>query len=147
MKISKSCGAVVFTRAEDGIKFVIIANEVGYYGFPKGHAEEDETEHETARREILEETGLDVTFVDGFRTTDEHPHIREGYPPVMKHMVYFLAEYTGQQPIPQEGEVSEILLISYEEAMSKFQFENSRRILREANEFLNSLDAETQKIR
>lgn len=136
MTVEKSCGAVVFTRTDEGIKYVIIANEVGYYGFPKGHTEDGETDRETALREIFEETGLHVTIIDGFRTTDEHPHVREGRPPVMKHMVYFLAEYSDQQLVPQEGEVSEIKLMTYEEAMAKFQFESSRRILREANAFL-----------
>ena len=139
MKTEKSCGAVVFTRTDEGIKFVIIANEVGYYGFPKGHTEDGETELETAHREILEETGLDVNFIEGFRTTDAHPHIREGRPPVMKDMVYFLAEYSEQELTAQEGEVSEIRLMTYEEAMEKFQFESSRRILREANDFLGNM--------
>jgi 8-oxo-dGTP pyrophosphatase MutT (NUDIX family) len=142
MTVEKSCGAVVFTRTDEGIKYVIIANEVGYYGFPKGHTEDGETETETAYREILEETGLRVTIIDGFRTTDSHPHVREGRPTIMKHMVYFLAEYSDQKLVPQEGEVTEITLMTYEEAMAKFQFESSKRILREADEFLRSYKGE-----
>ena len=136
MKIEKSCGAVVYTCKGETIHYVIIRSPEGFYGYPKGHMEAGETEEETALREIREETGLDVKLVDGFRTIDEHPHVRPGKPTVMKRMVYFLAEFSGQTPCAQEGEVTEIKLLSFEEAMGVFQFESSRRILREANKFL-----------
>lgn len=138
MEIKRSCGAVVFTRDSGTYKYVIIRSVEGFCGFPKGHVEAGETDQQTALREIREETGLEVTLLDGFVTTDEHPHIREGRPPVMKQMIYFLGEFTGQAPRPQETEVSEILLLTYEEAMAAFEYESTKRILTEAHEFLMS---------
>lgn len=139
MIVEKSCGAVVFTREDKEIKFLIIKSPEGFYGFPKGHMEDNESETETALREIKEETGVDVNIIDGFRTTDSHPHVREGRPTVMKEMVYFLAEYHDQHFTPQDGEVTSISLMSYEEAMSAFQFESSKRILTEAHDYLTNL--------
>ena len=139
MKIEKSCGAVVFTREGGTIKFVIIRSPEGFYGYPKGHMEAGETEEQTALREIREETGLDVTLLEGFRTEDAHALVREGRPDVTKQIVYFLAEYTGQVLRAQEGEVTEIRLMTFDEAMAAFQFESSRRILREAAEFLHTV--------
>ena len=136
MTIEKSCGAVVFTRESGEVKYVIVREMEGFCSFPKGHVEAGETEHETARREILEETGLDVCFVDGFRTEDSHPHIREGRPDVMKQIVYFLAEYENQTPRAQESELTGIELLSFDEALAAFQYESSKRILREAQAFL-----------
>ena len=138
MLSEKSCGAVVFTRENDEIKYLIIKSPEGFCGFPKGHMENNESETETALREIKEETGVDVNIIDGFRTTDSHPNVREGRPTVMKEMVYFLAEYEDQIPVPQEGEVTSISLMSYEEAMNSFQFESSKRTLTEALAFLNN---------
>lgn len=46
MIIEKSCGAVVFTKVNECIKYIIIQSKEGFYGFPKGHAEENETELE-----------------------------------------------------------------------------------------------------
>ena len=140
MLTEKSCGAVVFTRQHNEIKYLIIESEEGFYGFPKGHVEDGESEAETAVREIKEETGADVTIIDGFRTTDAHPHVREGRPTVLKEMIYFLAETMEQNFIPQEGEVNSIKLMSYDEAMAAFQFESSKRILTEANNHLLLLD-------
>ena len=138
MKIEKSCGAGVFTREGGTIKFVIIRSLEGFYGYPKGHMEAGESEEQTALREIREETGLDVSLLEGFRTEDAHALVREGRPDVTKQIVYFLAEYTGQVLRAQEGEVTEIRLMTYEEAMAAFQFESSRRILREADAYIKA---------
>ena len=136
MTTEHSCGAVVFTRQENTVKFVIVESLEGYFGFPKGHAEETETETETALREILEETGLSVDIVEGFRTEDSHPYTHKGETR-MKHIVYFLAEYADQAPRAQESELRSIRLMDYETAMAAFQFESTKRILTEADGFLN----------
>ena len=56
MNIEKSCGAVVFTKENERIKYVLIRNLEGIYGFPKGHMEAGETEIETTLREVYEGT-------------------------------------------------------------------------------------------
>ena len=136
MKTEKSCGAVVFTRENGEIRYVIIREREGFYSFPKGHIEDGETEEQTALREIREETGLDVEVIDGFRTEDSHPLVREGKPNVIKLIVYFLAEYAGQKLTAQPEEISDISLMSYDQAMESFQYVSSRRILTEAKEFI-----------
>ena len=136
----KSCGAVVFTREHGDIRFVIIKNALGNYGFPKGHMEGLETELETAAREIKEEAGLSVDFIPGFRTTDSHPLIREGRPNEMKEIIYFLAEFSGQQPGSQDREISDIYLMDYHTAMASLRFESHKRILTEAYGFLKGFN-------
>lgn len=135
MQYEKSCGAVVFTRRNGQIRYVLAQNLEGYYGFPKGHMESGETETETALREIREEVGLSPRLIDGFRTCDEHPLPKK--PGVMKQVVYFLAEYADQEIVFQKEELLSAPLVSYEEAMALFVFENSKRILTEAHAFLN----------
>ena len=132
MKTEKSCGAVVFTKDAEGIKYVIIESKEGFFGFPKGHVEKNETEVETAIREVLEETGLRVELLDDFRTEDSHQFKRNGAAR-MKHVVYFLAKFSNQIPVAQETELNSIHLMNYETALSSFQFESSKRILTEAH--------------
>ena len=134
MIYEKSCGAVVFTRSDNKIQYLLIRNLSGIYGFPKGHVEPGETEEETALREILEEVGLKITLVSGFRSEDEHPIPQKEN--TIKQIVYFLGEYHNQEFTFQKEELSEALLIDYETAMSLFQFDSSKRILTEANNFL-----------
>lgn len=100
--------------------------------------EAGETEQDTAIREVKEETGLDVELLDGFRKVDEHFLVREGRPNDKKTNVYFLAEYHDQELKAQEAEVSEIVLMDYQEALKSLQYDESKRELTEAENFINT---------
>ena len=136
MIYEKSCGAVVFTRMNNEIKYLLIRNLTGIYGFPKGHVEQGETEEQTALREVFEEVGLAVKLVPGFSSEDEHPIPQKEN--TMKQIVYFLGEYSNQEFTYQKEELTDALLTDYETAMTLFQFDSSKRILTEANNFLLS---------
>lgn len=127
-----SCGAVVFTREGGQLQYVIIRSKEGIYGFPKGHIEAGEGEIECALREIREETGLQVSLLDGFRTETSHPFKKKGEDRI-KHVVYFLAEYAGQTPKPQESELDDICLMDYATALSALQYEDARALLTKAH--------------
>ena len=136
MKEEISCGAVLYTRVDGKIKYLIIKQRGGHYGFPKGHMEGNETELETARREVKEEVGITVSdFIEGFRTSDEYilPHKRG----TKKRVILFLAEYSDQRIVIQKKELFGASLYSYDEAMKLLSFDGSRRMLSEADEFLN----------
>lgn len=136
MVVEKSCGAVVFTEVNNIRKYVIICSTSGIYGFPKGHMENGEIEEETALREIKEETNLDVNILDGFRTIEEHTFYK-GNEKRLKRVAYFIAKYENQKFKPQESEISNIRLMDYDEAMKSFQYDNSKRVLKEVEDFLN----------
>lgn len=134
MTYEKSCGAVVFTRSSGKLQYLLISNLEGIYGFPKGHVEAGETEEQTALREVFEEVGLTVKLLTGFRSEDEHPIPQKEN--TMKKIVYFLGEYSDQEFIYQKEELSNSRLVDYETAISLFQFDSSKRIITEANNFL-----------
>lgn len=134
MKYEKSCGAVVFTRINGEIKYLLIRNLTGIYGFPKGHIEQGETEEQTALREIVEEVGLSVKFLSGFRIEDKFLIPQKEN--TLKQIVYFLGEYNNQEFTYQKEELTDALLLDYETAMTLFQFESNKKILTEANNFL-----------
>ena len=134
MKYEESCGAVVFTRADDEIRYVLIRSLEGVYGFPKGHREPGESREQTALREIREEVGLQVKLLPGFSAQEEFP--LPEIPDTRKRIVYFLAEYEKQPIVPQQEELSGFCLCPYEQAMRLLQHESRRRILAEAHAFL-----------
>ena len=137
MKHEVSSGAVVFTRKENDVYFVIVKSLEGNYGFPKGHIEGMETEKETALREIYEEIGIRPQIIDGFRTMDEYiiPNKEE----IIKEVIYFVAEYDNQQICYQEEELDGAYLIKYEDAMEVLNFDSSKRILSEAKDFIEKI--------
>lgn len=90
----KSVGAVVFRETSGGSReYLIERMGLGHISIPKGHVEAGETEVETCRREILEETGLEVQIDTGFRWVITY----DPYPGITKDVVFFVARYSGDK--------------------------------------------------
>ena len=140
MCLERSCGAIVFTRVDGEIRYVIVKEKEGAHSYPKGHMEGQETEMETAVREIYEETGLRPAFLPGFRQEDEYPLAEK--PGTRKRVVYFLAEFEPQALAPvMENEIKEIQLLPFDEALALIGHESARDVLRKANRFLTEGNA------
>lgn len=132
----KSCGAIVFRRRSGNIEYLLIKNKKGgNWGFPKGHIEQGEQEHDTAIREVREETGLVITPLDGFRAISEyHPRGK-----IYKEVVFFIAEMPEDGCITvQQSEVDRFIWADYSLAMRTFRFNNDRNILTMAKNWLTS---------
>ena len=100
----------------------------GHYALCKGHVEGNETEKQTAAREIKDETGLDVAFYGNFRETVEY----SPYSGCVKEVVYFIAEANTTVTRRQPEEVSELMWMDYDQAMRFITFESDRQILAHA---------------
>ena len=57
MKREKSAGAIVFRKEKEPV-YLLLHYEAKHWDFPKGHVEKNETDEQTVRREIQEETGI-----------------------------------------------------------------------------------------
>lgn len=133
MKQEKSCGAVVF-REEEGRRVYLVLHSVGgHCTLCKGHVEGAETEHETAVREIREETGLDVNFVENFRKVIRY----SPYSGCMKDVVFFLARVSGGVLRCQASEVSEAWFLPFEQAMNRLTHLLDQKTLNSAEQFLS----------
>lgn len=134
MNREHSCGAVVFTRTNGHILFAVVQEQAGTYSFPKGHMENGETELETARREVFEETGLRPDFLPCFREEDEYDPAEK--PGTRKRVTYFLAEFSDQPLVPGRGEIRQIQLLPFDQALLCFEHEGTRSVLTRAQAFL-----------
>ncbi|MBR3268457.1 MAG: NUDIX domain-containing protein [Oscillospiraceae bacterium] len=125
----KSCGAIVYRRFHGNIEILLIKHvNSGHWSFPKGHVEGDETELETARREIKEETGLDVILDQTFRETVSYSPKRD----TQKIVVYFLALARNYDFVRQEEEIAEIRWVDITRATHMLTYENDKTIVNKA---------------
>lgn len=132
----KSCGAVIFRRTPQ-LEVLVIRQNEGHWCFPKGHVEAGETEEETARREVKEETGLEIRFLSGFRE-ETHYSPKEG---VEKDVVWFVAGPTSNDMKRQKEEVAELLWVNMVDASALLTYENDRQLFRKALKFVKELDS------
>jgi len=131
----KSCGAIVFKRLKDGIKYLLLHYEAGHWDFPKGNQEKNEKDEQTAAREIKEETGIeDIEFVDEFRETINYFY-KKGEETIYKEVVFFLAQSASDKVTLSKEHIG-YAWVSYEHAFKKLTFNNSKELLRKANQFL-----------
>lgn len=130
----KSCGAVIFWRQKGGpTLFLLVKNRNGrHWGFPKGHMEEGESEEETAMREVREETGLQVEICKGFREVS----VYRPFGRIRKQVVFFLAEKQAGSVTIQHTEIDRFQWATASQAHNLFRYENDRRILRAALQWL-----------
>lgn len=120
MKYEKSCGCVILN--ED--KILLIKQRRGSYGFPKGHTEKQETELETAIREVKEETGLDVEVDLTKRYSITYPKGEN----VLKEVVYFLAKTDSYDVKIQEIEIEEAKWVPINEINNIIVFEDLKNM-------------------
>ena len=100
----KSCGGIILKEENKELKVLLLKHNAGHWAFAKGHVEENETEEQTALREIKEETSLNVKLDTKFRTTVKYSPMED----VEKEVVYFLAYKIEGSETPQLEEISEI---------------------------------------
>jgi tRNA nucleotidyltransferase (CCA-adding enzyme) len=135
-------GAVVFSPNAAGVRYLIIHDSHGNWGFPKGHIERNESQLEAASRELREETGVDEAVAHG-PITEIDWVFRDRRVQVHKRCCYFLFETTRTAVRPQVEEgIHECRWCVYAEARRRLTFENTRAVLANANGIVMRLGRE-----
>lgn len=116
----KSCGAIVF----DGNLVLLVKHRSGHTAFPKGHVEGDETEWETAKREILEETNIVADIDPNYRYSSTYSP-KEG---VIKEVIYFLGKKISGEIISQESEITESMWVPKDEVLKYLTYDDVKDI-------------------
>lgn len=129
----KSCGAIVYRKYHGNTEILLIKHVgSGHWSFPKGHVEGDETEIETAKREIFEETGIEVMIDPTFRELISYSPKKD----TNKTVVYFIARARNTDFVPQEGEIAEIRWVELGRICSVLSYENDKTIINKAKNFI-----------
>ena len=139
MRQEFSAGAVLYTKDGDTIKYVLVIERSGHCGFPKGHIERGEGKKTAALREIREETGVSATLVGDFLRDVEYMMGAKA----RKRVTYFLAEYDPVLILTKGSDIRGLHLLPFDEAYSRLTHENSKAILKAANEYIKKQIPET----
>jgi len=130
-----SFGAIVYKMLDNDPVFLLVSSKRNQlWGFPKGHAEKDESELETATREIFEETGISkVEFIENFRQEDVYM-INDFLSDtkssrVEKHSVYFLALALDDALNFDKNEISKLGWFDLKQALGLLYFVNQRKFI------------------
>ncbi|HLC84205.1 MAG TPA: bis(5'-nucleosyl)-tetraphosphatase [Candidatus Nanoarchaeia archaeon] len=132
MKHEESCGAIIFIEKDKQRHFLVLQHRGGHWDFPKGHVEPDESEHQTAQREVKEETGLDITIIPGYREEITYSPGKG----VEKSVTFFVAEVDSDHVKIQAKEISAFRWLPYQDARSLLSFDSAKGLLDKAVAFL-----------
>ena len=137
--MEKSCGFVLFNSDE----FLLIQHptksngDEGHWDFPKGHVEGNETELETAKRELIEETGIaEFRIFNGFRHRIEYNFSKDNRI-VSKEVIFFLAE-SSIKDVKLSSEHQNFIWLNFNLAYSKLTYANAKEVLAAVKIFLDN---------
>lgn len=113
---------------------LVIRDPYGRWGLPKGHAEEGEASHETALREVSEETGLtDLELGPELVTIDWS--FRAGGRRIHKFATFYLMFSRGGEPVPERAEgITQVKWVPLRSAHEELSYENATEVVRAAQE-------------
>jgi 8-oxo-dGTP pyrophosphatase MutT (NUDIX family) len=141
-ELEVSAGGIVFRREpEMPARYLLIRDSYRNWGFPKGHLEDAELPADTARRETVEETGLDQLLLHGpIRVIDWHFRFRGRR--IHKYCHFFLFESPDGEACPQTDEgITACRWLSLDEALAELSYDNARGVLKRAGEMVRTLTA------
>ena len=122
-KKEKSCGCIIINN---GKVLLVYQKNGNFWGFPKGHMENGETEIETALREVKEEVGLDVDIDAEKRYTLNYNIKNE----IDKTTVLYIAKTKNDQFVIQENEIENAKWCDFEEVLNTLTFEDWKEMFR-----------------
>lgn len=132
----KSCGAVLYKLEDDKVYYLLEFMKLGHVSLVKGHVEGNETEEETALREIKEETSLDVILDTNFREKITYSPF-EG---IVKDVIFFIGKVisSSSPEDKHDEEVNESQYFNFEDAYNKLTYQSDKDVLKKANEYLKA---------
>lgn len=126
------------SETETELHFLLIQHQAGHWGFPKGHAETNETPVDAACREFEEETGIqdyrlldETAFSESYRFTKKQKLIE-------KTVTYYVALVQTKRVTVQADEVRDFAWLPYAVALQRITFPQSRRLLTQIHDHLKA---------
>ncbi|WP_203640936.1 bis(5'-nucleosyl)-tetraphosphatase [Levilactobacillus andaensis] len=139
MITENASGAVVYRLKNNQPEYLLLKSATSnFWGFPKGHVEGNETDIETAVREIREETQLQATIDPEFHADLDYD-MKNGH---HKHVVLYTSQVPADVTITRQvEEISEYGWFDYQTARKTLSYDNLKGLLDQANTYLEDTHA------
>ena len=127
-----SAGGVVYREAPAGVEVLLLETPNGAWGLPKGTPDAGETLDQTARREVREETGLEVAIEEKIGSIEywfARPAKRER---LHKFVHFWLMRPTGGSLDDHDDEHISVRWFRLDEALRKVTHDNSADMIEQA---------------
>ncbi len=136
-----SAGGVVYRRAGDGLEVLLLQTPGGVWGLPKGTPDHGETLLQTARREVREETGLEVAAEEKVGAIDYWFVRAEQRERLHKFVHFWIMRPVGGRLDQHDHEHVSVRWFPLSEALRRVTHRNSAQILERAADLLIARDA------
>lgn len=128
-------------------EFLLLLHRHGrYWSFPKGRKNKGETDLETARREIREETGIDdFTLLEkggSFISNSVRYFVKRGGALIPKEVRYFLVKFSKRVEVNLSREHIAYKWLNFHDAIANLSHTNSKELLTKVYSKLKSDDEE-----
>ncbi|MFA5888540.1 MAG: NUDIX domain-containing protein [Candidatus Nanoarchaeia archaeon] len=132
-----SAGAIVYNKG----KYLLLYRKAhdhykeGWF-FARGKIEQGEELEQTARREIMEETGIrDLFFVKGFKQVVTWFYRANGQL-IHKTAIYLFAETSTEEVVLTDYHNS-FAWLSFDDAYARLSFTTDKQVLKQAHDFMD----------
>jgi 8-oxo-dGTP pyrophosphatase MutT (NUDIX family) len=138
-KIHNSVGIILFCRFPRSVKYLLIKQHQGHWGFPKGHIEKNEKKIDTARRELKEETGIrSVSLLQNKILLNDEYSFFNGNGKIIKRIGYYIGE-TKEKKVKIDGkEILNYKWCTFSKALDKITFTQTKNVLKKARKFIKN---------
>ena len=134
-----SYGGVVYTTENTSTNIVVCGRKLEsswMWGLPKGTPANNETNHETAMREVTEETGLKVSIQSSIGSIN-YSFVRSLDAAICHKIVHFyLMNPTGGSIEDHDNEFDEVKWVNYEESIQMLTHQNEVNIVNQAMDII-----------
>jgi len=136
--IERSYGAIIYNNKISKVLLInfLYKNKI-IWGFPKGHAEKDETGIQAAKREVLEETGLNIIINSNFQTKTNFT-LQENGKTRNREVIYYAGFTENTVTTAQHGEITSCKWCDINTAENLLTFDCDKEILKKFIDFLKN---------
>lgn len=133
-------GIIPLSKQEESWEVFLIKHVRGeYWGFPKGHVDNDDIHpEETAERELKEETGLKIIESFDIDPLFEKYQFTRDEKPIEKSVYYFLASVTREFTL-EKKEVLDGKWLKINEVMEYMRFDEGKILIQKLIDILGEM--------